>query len=236
MTLASLGTDYLTRTIFLMPPLNTHQPPSSVLRRVIELPIRDPIGSGNKFTSMTGAARPASPGAAVVNFSRLGNPAPFSGGLAHPRRAPGQIEVSALFSNAWKKEIYDAWVDLDLLPAFMRGLEDGSEAERFELPWYLKLDDGEVRWEARTTECVPGDRIAWEGGDHAACRNNGCVTFEPEGRAVTRVSISLQFDVSGAPEITDRVLKSVESQLQDTLALLHIFLAPHALPPALACL
>jgi len=155
---------------------------------------------------------------------------------AHPCHAPGQVEVSSLFTKAWKKEIYDAWVDLDLLPAFMRGFNDDSEPESFELPWYLKLRDGEVRWEARTTECVPGERISWEGGDDAACRNWGCVTFTPEGRAVTQVRVSLQFEASGNPAITDETLKTIEFQLRDSLALLHIFLAPNALPPAPASL
>ena len=220
-----------------MPPLNARlHTPSPDLRRATELPPWDPIVSPSGLEHVTGTARSAPPGAEVVNLERLKKLAQLHERPAHARQMPGRVEVSAVFTNAWKREIYDAWVDLDLLPAFMRGLDQDAGAERFELPWHLRLGDREVRWEARTTECLPGERICWEGGEHAACHNWGCVTFEPEGRAITRVRVSLNFGTSADPEATGLTWRRIELQLRDTMALLQTFLAPHALPPAPASL
>lgn len=213
-----------------MPPLSPHHNVTPVLRRAIRFSDWDPTESRNRLAPRIGAAQPAPRGVAVAGFDGLKSPGLFLGALAPSR----QVEVSSVFTNAWKREIYDAWVDLDLLPAFMRGSDDGSEPERFELPWYLKLEDREVRWEARTTECVYADLISWESVDHAVCQNRGSVTFTPEGRGVTRVRVSLCFEGPGNSAVTHLTLKRVEFQLRDTLALLHTFLAPHALPPALA--
>lgn len=212
-----------------MPPLNAPDHASSTLHRTTQRPIWDQIDPGSRITPVAESSLAAD---GMGNSGRMTTSAKLPGWVSHP----GQVDVSSVFTKAWKREIYDAWVDLDLLPAFMRGFHDDFEPESFELPWYLKLRDGEVRWEARTTECVPGERISWEGGDHEASRNRGCVTFVPEGRAVTRVRVNLQFAPSGDPAITDETLKRIEVQLRDTLALLHLFLAPHALPPAPASL
>lgn len=53
-------------------------------------------------------------------------------------------------------------------------------------------------WEARITEQLPDQRIAWrsEGGEHTA----GVVSFQPLGAEQTRITVKLDYEPLGVTE------------------------------------
>lgn len=208
-------------------------------RHATEWPIRNEIVSGGRKSFPASAARPAPrfpERCATVDLPRISGPVAIFGILADSRTDHRQIQVSAVFPNSRKGDIYDAWVDFDMLPAFMRGLQDGPDPAQFEVPWFLSLDQDQVRWEARTTEHLPGDRIAWQSEDNAPQRHAGHVTFTAMPRASTRVAVNIQFTATATSTVTERTLDDIESRLRDALVFLRTFVGPFALPPALACL
>ena len=209
-----------------------HLPISNELRPGTEWSNGDQMESKGMFSPVACAAPSTAlfpTENAVANLARSCRRMPPFGMAATSREARKQIEVSVVLENLRRREAYDIWVDFDLVPGFMRGLYAGSRVEQFAVSWILRLSRGDMNWEARITERVPCEHIAWEGIDGATCGNSGCVIFTTVGRASTRLRVNVAFDDPGAGGITERTLKCVESHLQNALAILRIFAGPRAL-------
>lgn len=138
-----------------------------------------------------------------------------------------------LFPDTSPREIFEAWVNFDLLPAFMRGTP-GRASERFEAPWFLQLKDGEQRWLARTTQHITNERIGWEGVDSTAGRHHGCVSFSRTNRRAVMVRVEVQFETDASASVTPQTVKRTEAKLRDVMEMLRTLLGPGALPPMLA--
>ncbi len=196
----------------------------------------DRIDSGREFPSHA-LFKPATPlrnaGAARLHPVRQTVFAPSLRLVPPPTPTTRRIVISTAFPNVSKKDAYNAWMKFDLLPAFMRGPTDVFLPEPYENRWSFRMGDDDVRWEARTISCVPGETISWRSPEHAELPNRGWVIFSDMGRRSSQVSVNLEFDGLGAARLTPLTLKRVESQLCDTLEFLKAFLGPCALPSAM---
>ncbi|HEU0035051.1 MAG TPA: SRPBCC family protein [Kofleriaceae bacterium] len=71
--------------------------------------------------------------------------------------------VKSITINRAPSDVYAFWRNLSSLPVFMRWLDSVTELEGGRSRWVAKLPTGnKVEWEARITEDIPGQRIAWE--------------------------------------------------------------------------
>lgn len=152
-------------------------------------------------------------------------------------QAPLLIEASVLLCNSLKKEIYEAWVGFNWLPAFMRGVYgEDPEEESHQASWILKTDDGDVPWEARTIERVYADHITWESTDAALYRNHGQVNFARAGCNSTRVDVCVEFEPHHSRPAMERTVQQLGSRLCGTLEIFRTFAGLGALPSPVSSL
>ena len=143
--------------------------------------------------------------------------APLAGALyllrARSARA-GAIRQSTVV-NVPVRSAYDQWTQFEEFPSFMSGVEQVQQLDDLRLHWRGKVA-GRVRdWDARITEQVPDERIAWQatGGK----RNDGIVRFEPLGVATTRVEVEMAFEPEGVAELVGAAVGLPERRVKGDL-------------------
>jgi hypothetical protein len=150
----------------------------------------------------------------------------FAGIDVHCNHALKQLDVSCLFPGLQCSEVYELWVQLDLLPAFMRGVINVTMPEIFAIPWALNIRNQKIRWEAWTTDRVPRERIAWRNLDGEPYPNHGSVCFGSVGHSAARLSISVRFDGPNAELVDDRTLNAMVKVFQNAMVALRILAHP----------
>ena len=70
---------------------------------------------------------------------------------------------------------YNQWTQFEEFPRFMEGIEQVRQLDDTHLHWVATVGGKRKEWDARITEQIPDERVAWtsEGG----ARNAGVVTF-----------------------------------------------------------
>ncbi|MBD2899953.1 SRPBCC family protein [Spirillospora sp. NPDC000708] len=95
---------------------------------------------------------------------------------------------------------YDQWARFEEFPRFMEGVEEIRRVDDTTLHWTVRVAGVTRRFEARITEQVPDERVAWtstEGPAHA-----GVVTFRRLDGDTTRVTAQMEFAPQGFVEKT----------------------------------
>ena len=91
----------------------------------------------------------------------------------------------AVTVNRPRQEVYAAWRDFSNLARFMENIERIEVRDPVTSHWVVKAPMGRtVEWDAKVTEDVPGERIAWETAPGADIKSAGWVEFTdgPTGR------------------------------------------------------
>ena len=109
-------------------------------------------------------------------------------------KADSPVEVvGSVTVNKPAPECYRYWRRLENLPRFMLHLDEVTEDGAGTSHWRATAPFGRtVEWDARTTEDVPGQKMAWESIADADVANSGCVTFRvaPGGGTEVRAEIT----------------------------------------------
>ncbi|MGI5330735.1 SRPBCC family protein [Actinomadura nitritigenes] len=93
---------------------------------------------------------------------------------------------------------YDQWARFEEFPRFMAGVEEIRQVDDTTLHWTVRVAGVTRRFEARITERLPDERVAWtstEGPAHA-----GVVTFHRLDDDTTRVTAQMEFAPDGFVE------------------------------------
>ena len=95
-----------------------------------------------------------------------------------------------------RQTVYDFWRHWPNLPRFARHLKSVEDLGGDKTRWTAEGPQGDVIWEAETTEDVRGERIAWRSVGHTDVPNHGVVTFKdaPQDRG-TEVLVSLAYEM-----------------------------------------
>lgn len=95
-----------------------------------------------------------------------------------------------------RKEVYAFWREWQNLPRFARHLKSVAELSGGRTRWTAEGPQGDVTWEAETTEDVANERIAWRSVGDPDVPNHGLVTFQdaPMDRG-TEVVAHLAYDI-----------------------------------------
>lgn len=100
--------------------------------------------------------------------------------------------------NAPIRTVYNQWTQFESFPHFMEGVEEVTQAGDTLTHWRVKVAGATREFDARITEQLPDERIAWtsvEGAEHA-----GVVTFHRLGDAQTKVTLQLGVEPDGVAE------------------------------------
>ncbi|XVQ15731.1 SRPBCC family protein [Spirillospora sp. CA-255316] len=96
------------------------------------------------------------------------------------------------------RTVYDQWTQFETFPSFMEGVEEIRQLDDTSTHWVTKIGGIRREFDARITEQLPDERVAWksvDGPTHA-----GVVTFHRLNDTTTRVTAQMDIDPEGFTE------------------------------------
>ena len=97
----------------------------------------------------------------------------------------------------------------------MGGIDEVRQDGPDKLFWRAKIGGKEKQWEAKITEQVSNERIAWQSVEGAP--NRGAVTFEQVDGPLTRVTLKIDYDPEGLLEQAGDALGIPLGQVEEDL-------------------
>ena len=77
--------------------------------------------------------------------------------------------------NVPVRTAYNQWTQFEEFPHFMEGVQQVRQLTDTQLHWKANIGGKEKEWDAKITEQIPDERIAWT--NTTGARNAGVVTF-----------------------------------------------------------
>jgi uncharacterized membrane protein len=107
---------------------------------------------------------------------------------------PLTVEGSIIINKA-PHEVYGFWRNLENLPHFMKHVREVRVEQNNRSHWTVELPGGTfLEWDAKITEDVPNERIAWRSLPGSELENSGVVLFEPApGKRGTLVRVEMNY-------------------------------------------
>lgn len=93
---------------------------------------------------------------------------------------------------------YNQWTQFESFPHFMEGVESVQQLTDQQLRWRASISGDTEEWDARITEQIPDQRIAWT--STSGPRNAGVVTFHRLSDTQTRVMCQIDYEPEGMTE------------------------------------
>jgi uncharacterized membrane protein len=98
---------------------------------------------------------------------------------------------------------YNQWTQFTGFPRFMEGVEEVQQVSDTLTHWRVKVGGATREFDAKITEQIPDERIAWHSIDGP--EHGGVVTFHRLNADTTRVTSQLEIDPEGfAENIADK--------------------------------
>jgi HSP20 family molecular chaperone IbpA len=114
------------------------------------------------------------------------------------------------------RAVYNQWSRFEDFPRFMEGVREVRRLDDARLHWHAQIAGKDKRWDARITEQVPDQRIAWQ--SVSGTENSGAVEFEPLGEDRTRVSVRMSYGPEGVFENVGDALGLTTRRMEGDLA------------------
>jgi uncharacterized membrane protein len=100
--------------------------------------------------------------------------------------------------NAPVSVCYNQWTQFESFPEFMEGVKEVRQLDDTRLHWHAEIGGRDEQWEAKITEQVPDQVIAWK--STSGFQNDGMVRFETTGPDSCRVRLEIDYDPQGIVE------------------------------------
>lgn len=110
---------------------------------------------------------------------------------------------------------YNQWTQFEDFPRFMEGVKQVTQLDDRRLHWRAEIGGKEKEWDARITEQIPNDRIAWKSTDGAS--NAGVVTFHRLSDTTSKVMLQIEYDPDGVVENFGDALGVVNQRVEGDL-------------------
>jgi len=93
---------------------------------------------------------------------------------------------------------YNQWTQFEEFPRFMEGVESVKQLDNTRLQWVANIGGERKEWQARITEQIPDQRIAWrsESGEFTS----GAVSFQALSPDTTRVTVRVNYEPKAITE------------------------------------
>jgi uncharacterized membrane protein len=113
------------------------------------------------------------------------------------------------------RTVYNQWTQFEEFPRFMKGVKKVTQLDDQRLHWEAEVAGKNKEWDARITDQVPDQLIAWQsdGGEY----NAGAVHFSAVSPNRTRINFQLMYDPEGIVENTGDVLEVVSNRVEKNL-------------------
>jgi uncharacterized membrane protein len=110
---------------------------------------------------------------------------------------------------------YNQWTQFEDFPRFMEGVESVTQVDDEHLHWRANIAGVGREWDARISEQIPDERIAWHSTD--GVENAGVVTFHYIEPYVTKVMLQMKVDPDGLVENVGDKLGFIERNAKGDL-------------------
>ena len=110
---------------------------------------------------------------------------------------------------------YNQWTQFEEFPHFMEGIVEVTQIDDTMLHWVAEIGGRREEWEARITEQLPDEKIAWR--SESGAMNSGVVTFQPINASQTKISLEIEYNPSGVVETVGDMMGYVSRQVEANL-------------------
>jgi uncharacterized membrane protein len=110
---------------------------------------------------------------------------------------------------------YDQWTQFEDFPKFMEGVEKVIQIDDITLHWVAEIAGQHAEWDAKITEQIPDERIAWTSTEGAF--TSGVVTFHYVDDNKTRIMLQMEFQPDGFKEKAADALGIVKGRVKGDL-------------------
>ncbi len=107
---------------------------------------------------------------------------------------------------------YNQWTQFEEFPHFMSGVTEIKQLTDTMTHWKTKIGGVEREFDARITEQLPDERVAWTSTEGS--KQAGVVTFHRLDENHTRVTVQMDFDPEGFVETAGDKLGVVDRQVK----------------------
>jgi uncharacterized membrane protein len=104
-----------------------------------------------------------------------------------------------LVVNKPRAEVYAFWRRLENWPLFMRHLDHIDELDERTSAWRLKIQGGDIRWEARIVKDEVDTELSWNSVEGAVIRNTGKINFSDTPGKGTRIDVMIVYGIPAGP-------------------------------------
>ncbi|MBV9391103.1 MAG: SRPBCC family protein [Verrucomicrobia bacterium] len=122
--------------------------------------------------------------------------------------------------------VYNQWTQFEDFPRFLEGVEEVRQIDPKNLHWRAKIGGKSKEWDARITQQIPDQKIAWESVSGAP--NGGSVNFTSIANEKTQVTLTLVYEPEGMMEQTGDALGLLESRIEGDLERFRDFIESRA--------
>jgi uncharacterized membrane protein len=117
--------------------------------------------------------------------------------------------------NVPVRTAYNQWTQFESFPHFMEGVEYVKQLDDQRLHWRANVGGQVKEWDARITEQIPDERIAW--CSTSGAENAGVVTFHRLADNLTRITLQIDYDPEGFVENVGDALGFVSRRMEGDL-------------------
>lgn len=111
---------------------------------------------------------------------------------------------------------YNQWTQFESFPEFMEGVKEVRQLDDTRLMWHVEIGGKDERYEAKITEQVPDQVIAWHSLE-GQLENGGLVRFESMGPDQCRIHLRVDYDPQGIVETVGDKLGFTQMRVQGDL-------------------
>ena len=110
---------------------------------------------------------------------------------------------------------YNQWTQFEEFPRFMDNVKSVKQLDDRRLHWVAEVGGKREEWDAEITDQVPDRRVAWR--STSGVRNDGIVTFEPEGPEKTKVTVAIEAEPTSTVEKAGSAAGVLDRQVEGDL-------------------
>ena len=117
--------------------------------------------------------------------------------------------------NVAVRTAYNQWTQFEDFPRFMEGVDEVRQLDDKHLHWKATIGGKQEEWDAKITEQVPDQRIAWR--SQSGAKNEGIVIFSPVTEGKSKINLRIEYEPKGMVEKAGDLIGAVSQRVEGDL-------------------